>query len=480
METIQAQTQTVKGNHLASALGVSSTGIESNGMSSFDQALNKVLGQATGDSTETDAATLMVSGVIPAGVLTAILPQTNLSDATEQLRQFLLAVQSADSEQLQQWLELPAMKQWESQAKQLLGEINIPLAMDAEPVLILEQEDNVDHVKLINQVGHPFNEMEEVVTQLLKLLHNEPIQHDAAKLATSFNSVLNELNKAFPELHSKINTQSAAHHDQIEKSDSTLVTLNRNKSPLNLALPNQYSDNQPSDNSNSQQQFLQRLSYMKPMAQLLVAQNSTIMNASGQAPEGAMNGQINETQLTEEGLTTSVSTFQDSLKAASLEANKSLPVVHSQQFVPELSRFMVKNMSISQIGGVSEARISLVPEHLGQLNVKIQVMNGQITAHFLAESASAREMLENQLPALRTALQQQGLHVEKLVVAHNQGFQSGMFQEHRQQQSSKQSNNGKSTERANELSSIDFIDEVEQAAVRHRISGLGSSFHASA
>src|SRR5690606_36380071 len=61
----------------------------------------------------------------------------------------------------------------------------------------------------------------------------------------------------------------------------------------------------------------------------------------------------------------------------------------------------------------------LMPEHLGQVDAKISMQNGVLTAHVVTDNAAAREMLENQWAALRNSLQAQGLPVEKLEVTHN-------------------------------------------------------------
>lgn len=110
----------------------------------------------------------------------------------------------------------------------------------------------------------------------------------------------------------------------------------------------------------------------------------------------------------------------------------------SQQFVQEMSRLMLKNMKITELNGFSEARILLIPEHLGKVDVRITMHNGQLAAHFMADSLLGKDMLENQLPQLRLALQNQGLQVDKLDVSQSSSLQSGMFQDHRQHASSQQ------------------------------------------
>lgn len=101
-------------------------------------------------------------------------------------------------------------------------------------------------------------------------------------------------------------------------------------------------------------------------------------------------------------------------------------------FVEQMTPFLIKQMTITQLQGTSEAKIRLIPEHLGQLDIKISITNGQLTALINSDNTAAKEMLELQLPMLRQALQTQGLQVERLEITHqanqNLGGQQGQGQ----------------------------------------------------
>jgi flagellar hook-length control protein FliK len=59
--------------------------------------------------------------------------------------------------------------------------------------------------------------------------------------------------------------------------------------------------------------------------------------------------------------------------------------------------------------GVREATLSLVPAHLGRLQVKLSVAAGKVGAIVRAESQETLELLERHLPELREALGREGL-----------------------------------------------------------------------
>lgn len=103
-----------------------------------------------------------------------------------------------------------------------------------------------------------------------------------------------------------------------------------------------------------------------------------------------------------------------------------------ENFSKEMSGFLVSKMDIIKLQGITEAKISLYPEHLGQVDVKITMRDGQMIAQFVTETALAKESLEQQMGQLRSALQAQGLQVTKLEVTQNSSLSSHMYQDGRQ------------------------------------------------
>jgi len=125
------------------------------------------------------------------------------------------------------------------------------------------------------------------------------------------------------------------------------------------------------------------------------------------------------------------------VKAAGGEAVKPAPqAVNVRQFADTMTGMIVRQFGITQTNGLAEARMMLMPEHLGQVDVRISIQNGQLTASFVTDNPAARDMLENQLAQLRSSLQTQGLQVDRLEVRQETGqgqLQSQLFQEQRHQ-----------------------------------------------
>jgi flagellar hook-length control protein FliK len=172
----------------------------------------------------------------------------------------------------------------------------------------------------------------------------------------------------------------------------------------------------------------------------------------------------------------------DKLAADSAVAKAAMPAqVPVQQFAEQIEKFLVKQFQLTQGNGVSEAKLSLTPEHLGQVDIRIVMQNGQVTAHFIAENAMARDLLENQMSQLRTALSGQGLQVDRLEVVQqpsSSASASFMQQEHRQSNSG--NGNG-----SNGQGKGDYEDPAVFAAELERNSslkefGYGSSLNVTA
>jgi flagellar hook-length control protein FliK len=71
---------------------------------------------------------------------------------------------------------------------------------------------------------------------------------------------------------------------------------------------------------------------------------------------------------------------------------------------------------LKQRGGAMNLRLD--PPDLGQVRVQMTLSRGTVAAEFHASTPQAHQLLEKNLSMLRTTLEQQGLTVERLTVAH--------------------------------------------------------------
>jgi flagellar hook-length control protein FliK len=143
-----------------------------------------------------------------------------------------------------------------------------------------------------------------------------------------------------------------------------------------------------------------------------------------------------------------------------------VPSVPVERFHEIVSDMAVRHFRMSASNGVSEARILLVPEHLGEVAVRITLQNGQLTAQFVTESAAARELIENQFVMLRGVLQSHGIQVDRLEATQgNAAAQSQLFQEQRQR-GGQDRHEGQRGKRGEDSLPVFESELLEQAAIR--------------
>lgn len=116
-----------------------------------------------------------------------------------------------------------------------------------------------------------------------------------------------------------------------------------------------------------------------------------------------------------------------------------LPKVSVQHFFSEVVELLKNQASLKKATEFIEAKFSLTPEKLGDIDVQLSIHKGQVAAHFSAETLLGKESLESQITLLRSSLQQQGLQVDKIeITLSGQGLQHSFSQQEeksRQEQS---------------------------------------------
>jgi flagellar hook-length control protein FliK len=98
--------------------------------------------------------------------------------------------------------------------------------------------------------------------------------------------------------------------------------------------------------------------------------------------------------------------------------------------------------AIMQKGG--SVTLRLTPPEMGTVRIQLQINNGTVNATFHAETESTRTMLNQQLSQLRTALEHQGLGVERLGVQTMQPSSNTSMQQDAGSERDGQPNDGRS------------------------------------
>ncbi|MDE6357486.1 MAG: flagellar hook-length control protein FliK, partial [Eubacteriales bacterium] len=107
---------------------------------------------------------------------------------------------------------------------------------------------------------------------------------------------------------------------------------------------------------------------------------------------------------------------------------------------------------------MTEVKILLRPEHLGEVSLKISTHNGVVTAQFIAESQKVKEIIESNFNQLKDMLNEQGIDVGGLEVNVSDKGQEQFNQfENMQEKSSK-----RIEELANKAFNEEIVEETEQ------------------
>jgi len=87
----------------------------------------------------------------------------------------------------------------------------------------------------------------------------------------------------------------------------------------------------------------------------------------------------------------------------------------------EIANQILDKIKIDVRPGVSEIKMNLRPESLGEVSLRIASENGIITAHFVAESQRVKEIIESNFNQLRDSLEEQGVNISELSVSVSTG-----------------------------------------------------------
>ncbi|WP_339294316.1 flagellar hook-length control protein FliK [Paenibacillus sp. FSL W7-1279] len=170
---------------------------------------------------------------------------------------------------------------------------------------------------------------------------------------------------------------------------------------------------------------------------------TTSTQVEGTASEFMMNEGVS---LLEQG---TVTAGQLALRSGTQVAVKpAAPPVPVENFSSEMTSFIINKLEIVKQTGFTEARISLNPEHLGQVDIKLTMQNGQLIAQFMTRSTDAKELIDQQMAQLRSALIAQGLQIEKIEVTQSsQPSNANLYQDGRQPGSGQQQSQHRSKEK---------------------------------
>jgi flagellar hook-length control protein FliK len=336
------------------------------------------------------AGTVSASGTVTTDPSVVSDPAAELMDIIDQLLADLQDIksESKDTDQDQASKELDAM----------LDQLNALLALLGIPVPVQQQNQSSTTV--------PTDAVEQDGQQLTAI--TSKIQDSLLQLQTAMQEGTMK-QAALQEPVTVIGQQLSAIQQFVQKQKDSLVRPEKQASSSDQVTVATVTTNAPTVSVH-----LQRLSQQAVHPVALAA------SANQQAAEEETEA---TSQSSEQAPVSAGSTFTDVFRQTAPLTAKLAPAVQAyvpvDQFADNMKDFIQK-LDIKHGNGMSEAIIQLFPEELGQVDVRITMHNGQLTALFHADNANAKDALDNQMAQLRLALQAQGLSVDKLEVTSSQ------------------------------------------------------------
>lgn len=106
------------------------------------------------------------------------------------------------------------------------------------------------------------------------------------------------------------------------------------------------------------------------------------------------------------------------------EANAPMPAVRMSNLIEDLGGVLKGSLLLNGTQEGTQIKVSIFPEHLGHLEIRLTELNGKIAAQIFTSSLVAKEALDLQVNQLRNSLLQQGVIIDKIEISQQSSQQS--------------------------------------------------------
>lgn len=99
------------------------------------------------------------------------------------------------------------------------------------------------------------------------------------------------------------------------------------------------------------------------------------------------------------------------------EASAPAPSVRLTNLAEDLSGVLKNTMKLTGNGENAQIKVSIFPEHLGHLEIRLSTVDGKMAAQIFTSNLLAKEALDLQVYQLRNSLVQQGITVDRIEIS---------------------------------------------------------------
>jgi flagellar hook-length control protein FliK len=274
------------------------------------------------------------------------------------------------------------------------------------------------------------------------------------------NNVQQEAANEFPEIIARMPQNDQTGNLQAAKAQVTQLVSEYLSSFANVN--NQGADEQDgagTDNTvqtGTKEQALQNVAD-KLMAMLSEAYAKKDVSTQKQAADTADQSTADTMTATageSDAATTATAAFQlgEAPKAvqtqtAAAKTENTAGTAQASQYAKENAANIVEKISVMAKDGIQECDISLKPEHLGKLTIKLTMDSDGIKAHIKAADNTVKGLIADQIPALQESLKEKGIQLTHVEVT----FEKPMFGQEQSKSQYFQQNGSKKNLRLNML-----------------------------
>ncbi|EKT58574.1 flagellar hook-length control protein FliK [Providencia sneebia] len=124
---------------------------------------------------------------------------------------------------------------------------------------------------------------------------------------------------------------------------------------------------------------------------------------------------LSDSTLFQNNSTQIINTFPIQTTISSQTFINSPPIFTMQPNIPLTSEVWQQQLNQHLLffsrEGISHAQLRLYPEELGLLNIQLHIEDNQAVMHFISQHSHVRSTMEAMMPLLRSALQENGVHL---------------------------------------------------------------------
>lgn len=106
------------------------------------------------------------------------------------------------------------------------------------------------------------------------------------------------------------------------------------------------------------------------------------------------------------------------------EASATTSTVRLSNLIEDLGEVLRGSFRLNSNQEGTQIKVSIFPEHLGHLEIRLTELNGKIAAQIFTSSLVAKEALDLQVSQLRNSLLQQGVTIDKIEISQQSSQQS--------------------------------------------------------